>query len=161
MNTGGVVEQLATPDDLMRAPANEFVASFVGEDRGLRRLGLNTVASLPFRQGAVVDEHATLDEAERTLATERSDWLGITVDGSFAGWATADDVHHVARQGGTLADAARELPAAQVDSTSTLRSAMELIMVSNTSVAVVDDNGRFGGVVTLEDIRRSLAVDEP
>ena len=34
-------------------------------------------------------------------------------------------------------------------------------MVSNTSVAVIEDNGRFGGVVTLEDIRRSLAVDEP
>ncbi|HYN31660.1 MAG TPA: betaine/proline/choline family ABC transporter ATP-binding protein [Ilumatobacteraceae bacterium] len=161
MNVGGVVEQLAAPDDLMRAPANGFVASFVGEDRGLRRLGLNTVASLPFRQGAVVDEHATLDEAERTLTTERSDWLGITVDGSFSGWATADDVHHAARQGGTLADVEREVPAAQVDSSSTLRRAMELIMVSNTSVAVIDDNGRFGGVVTLEDIRRSLAVDEP
>ena len=161
MNVGGVVEQLATPDALMRAPANEFVASFVGEDRGLRRLGLNTVASLPFRRGAVVDETATLDEAARVLERERSEWLGITVDGQFSGWATADDVIAAARSGNALTDVARELPAAQVASTSTLRSAMELIMVSNTSVAVIDDNGRFGGVVTLEDIRRSLAVDEP
>jgi len=37
---------------------------------------------------------------------------------------------------------------------------MELIMVSNSSVAVIDDNGRFGGVVTLEDIRRSLAATD-
>jgi CBS domain-containing protein len=34
---------------------------------------------------------------------------------------------------------------------------MELIMSSNSSVAVIDDGGRFGGVVTLEDIRRALA----
>ncbi len=161
MNIGGVVEQLATPDDLMRAPANEFVASFVGEDRGLRRLGLNTVASLPFRRGAVVDETATLEEATRVLERERSEWLGITVDGQFSGWANADDIHAALRSGNVLADVARELPAAQVASSSTLRTAMELIMVSNTSVAVIDDNGRFGGVVTLEDIRRSLAVDEP
>jgi osmoprotectant transport system ATP-binding protein len=161
MNVGGRVEQLATPNDLMRAPANDFVASFVGEDRGLRRLGLNTVASLPFRQGAVVAETATLDEALRVLETERSDWLGITVDGSFSGWATADDVRRAGETGTLLTGVARELPAAQVASSSTLRSAMELIMVSNTSVAVVEDDDRFGGVVTLEDIRRSLAVDEP
>jgi osmoprotectant transport system ATP-binding protein len=161
MNTGGVVEQLATPDDLMRAPANEFVASFVGENRGLRRLGLNTVASLPYRQGAVVADTATTDEALQVVDRERSDWLGITVDGRFTGWATADDVRRAGETGDTLASLARQLPAAQVASSSTLRSAMELIMVSNTSVAVIEDNGRFGGVVTLEDIRRSLAVDEP
>jgi osmoprotectant transport system ATP-binding protein len=145
----------------MRAPANEFVSSFVGEDRGLRRLGLNTVASLPFRQGAVVDESATLDDAVRVLESERSDWLGITTGGRFSGWATADDVRRAAETGSVLALVARELPAAQVAASSTLRSAMELIMVSNTSVAVIEDNGRFGGIVTLEDIRRSLAVDEP
>jgi osmoprotectant transport system ATP-binding protein len=161
MNTGGVVEQLATPDDLMRAPANEFVASFVGENRGLRRLGLNTVASLPYRQGAVVADTATTDEALQVVDRERSDWLGITVDGRFTGWATAADVRRAGETGDTLASLARQLPAAQVASSSTLRSAMELIMVSNTSVAVIEDNGRFGGVVTLEDIRRSLAVDEP
>jgi osmoprotectant transport system ATP-binding protein len=161
MNTGGVVEQLATPDDLMRAPANEFVASFVGENRGLRRLGLNTVASLPYRQGAVVADTATTDEALQVVDRERSDWLGITVDGRFTGWATADDVRRAGETGDTLASLARQLPAAQVASSSTLRSAMELIMVSNTSVAVIEDNGRFGGVVTLEDIRRSLAVGEP
>ena len=40
---------------------------------------------------------------------------------------------------------------------STLRAAMEIIMTSGTSVAVVDDGGRFGGVVTLEGIRAALA----
>ena len=36
MNVGGVLEQYATPDELLSAPANEFVASFLGRERGLR-----------------------------------------------------------------------------------------------------------------------------
>ena len=46
MNVGGVLEQYATPDELLGAPANEFVASFLGRERGLRRLALRTVADI-------------------------------------------------------------------------------------------------------------------
>jgi osmoprotectant transport system ATP-binding protein len=107
MNIGGVVEQLATPDELMRAPASDFVKSFVGEDRGLRRLALNRVAALRFHQGPVVPVEASFDEAERAVAAEGSDWLGITIDGRFAGWTKVGDVRaarerHDARRGRTL-----------------------------------------------------------
>ena len=34
-------------------------------------------------------------------------------------------------------------------------------MTSSTSVAVIDDGGRFGGVVTLEGIRAALAEGVP
>jgi osmoprotectant transport system ATP-binding protein len=157
MNVGGVIEQLATPDELMRAPANDFVRSFVGEDRGLRRLALNTVSALRFHQGPVVSSEASFDDAEQALASEGSDWLGVTVDGRFDGWARAEAVRAARETGTALADVKRSPPIAQVQPTSTLRAAMELIMSSNSSVAVIDDDGRFGGVVTLEDIRRALA----
>jgi osmoprotectant transport system ATP-binding protein len=160
MNVGGVIEQLATPDDLLRAPANEFVESFVGEDRGLRRLALNNVSALRFHQGPVVDEAAGYDDAERAIAREGSDWLGITIDGRFAGWARVDDVRAARTDGTPLAGVERFPPSAQVEPTSTLRAAMELIMSSNSSVAVIHDAGSFGGVVTLEDIRRALSSDD-
>ena len=140
--------------------ANEFVESFVGEERGLRRLALNTVASLPFEQGPVVTHDATLADAERALSSSPSEWLGVTRDGAFAGWVTADDARAAFASGDGLAGATLQLPAAQVEPSSSLRAAMELIMVSNSSVAVVEDDGRFGGVVTLEALRRSLAVDD-
>ena len=157
MNVGGVIEQLATPDELMRAPANDFVKSFVGEDRGLRRLALNTVSALRFHQGPVVDSTATHDEAEQAYLAEGTDWLGITIDGGFAGWARVADVRAARAAGTALADVERFDPIAQVERSSTLRAAMELIMSSNSSVAVINDGGRFGGVVTLEDIRRALS----
>lgn len=157
MNVGGVVEQLATPDELMRAPANDFVKSFVGEDRGLRRLALNTVSALRFHQGPVVDVAAAFDDAERAISTEGTDWLGITIDGRFAGWTRVNDVRAARTNGTTLADVQRFDPIAQIEPSSTLHAAMELIMSSNSSVAVINDSGSYGGVVTLEDIRRALS----
>jgi osmoprotectant transport system ATP-binding protein len=41
---GGVLAQYGPPDDLLSRPASELVASFVGDDRGLKRL---SIAPLP------------------------------------------------------------------------------------------------------------------
>lgn len=159
LNVGGVLEQLAAPDDLMRTPANDFVRTFVGEDRWLRRLHLNLVSSLPHHTGPILPIAATFGEAREVLAAEGVSWLGITEDDVFLGWVQASALDAVEAAGGSLADLERQLPAAQVEPTSTLRSAMELIMVSNTSAAVINEGGKFGGVVTLEGIRRGLAGD--
>jgi osmoprotectant transport system ATP-binding protein len=157
MNVGGVLEQLAAPDDLMRAPASDFVRAFVGEDRGLRRLHLNLVSSLVHNIGPVLGVTASFDEARAVLANEGVDWLGLTEDDVFIGWVRAADVYAAQDSGLALSDVERQLPAAQVEPSSTLRTAMEFIMVSNTSVAVINDGGKFGGVVTLEGIRQGLS----
>ncbi|HEX2293730.1 MAG TPA: ABC transporter ATP-binding protein, partial [Actinomycetota bacterium] len=46
LNRGGIVEQHATPADVLRAPANDFVRRFVGGERALRRLALVKVADV-------------------------------------------------------------------------------------------------------------------
>ena len=38
---GGKLAQYAAPEEILRAPANEFVASFVGRDRGFRHLAFS------------------------------------------------------------------------------------------------------------------------
>jgi osmoprotectant transport system ATP-binding protein len=38
LETGGRIVQKGTPEEILAAPANDFVASFVGADRGKRRL---------------------------------------------------------------------------------------------------------------------------
>ena len=89
---------------------------------------------------------------------EGVDWLGILDDGRFLGWISGDDVRDAALSGASLGSLDRFAPSARVTPQVTLKAAMEQIMVSYTSVAVIDDNGRFGGVVTLEDLRRPLAA---
>jgi osmoprotectant transport system ATP-binding protein len=46
LEQGGVLAQYATPDELLTDPASEFVAGFVGADRGLKRLALHALDEL-------------------------------------------------------------------------------------------------------------------
>ena len=46
MNKGGVLEQYASPHDILSAPENDFVRDFVGLDRGLKRLALKDDADV-------------------------------------------------------------------------------------------------------------------
>lgn len=156
LNVGGILEQYASPDELLRAPANEFVEQFVGDDRGMKRLTLQTVGDLPFNTGPVVDVGVAPSEALAAAAEEGVQWVGLLRDGVFVGWVAVEELEN----GTALADATCSPPAAQITPDSTLRNAMELIMTSRTSVAVIEDGGRFGGVVTLDTIRRRLAEDE-
>ena len=57
---GGRLVQYAPPNELLERPANEFVARFVGADRGLKRLSLRLLSEIPL--GAVVDGGPPLDE---------------------------------------------------------------------------------------------------
>jgi len=70
LNVGGVLEQLAPPEEILRAPANDFVARFVGSERTLKRLSLIRVADLDLdppggadTDGAVVSLDASVREA--------------------------------------------------------------------------------------------------
>src|SRR5919112_4019785 len=49
LRTGGRLAQFAPPPDLLRAPANDFVASFVGRDRGFRHLGFTAADGVTIR----------------------------------------------------------------------------------------------------------------
>jgi osmoprotectant transport system ATP-binding protein len=46
LRQGGQLAQYASPEEILTAPADEFVAEFVGADRALKRLGLSTLADV-------------------------------------------------------------------------------------------------------------------
>jgi osmoprotectant transport system ATP-binding protein len=46
LREGGVLAQYDTPREILAHPADEFVAQFVGADRGLKRLSLTTLSEL-------------------------------------------------------------------------------------------------------------------
>jgi osmoprotectant transport system ATP-binding protein len=47
MAEGGHLAQFGPPQEILAHPASDFVARFVGQDRGLKRLSLITIADLP------------------------------------------------------------------------------------------------------------------
>ena len=78
LNVGGIVEQHAPPEEILRAPASAFVADFVGEERGLKRLGLIAVHDVDLGSGPapadapVVHDDQTLRQALDVLVSAGS-----------------------------------------------------------------------------------------
>ncbi|HEU6439457.1 MAG TPA: ABC transporter ATP-binding protein, partial [Terriglobales bacterium] len=52
MEEGGRLAQFGPPDEILAHPASDFVARFVGADRGLKRLSLVTIADLELESTA-------------------------------------------------------------------------------------------------------------
>jgi len=96
LRPGGVLAQYDTPDTILASPADEFVADFVGADRGLKRLSLRRLRDIeldpvPPGNGVTrIDADTTLRDAlslmlagqvERLLVMDEQRPLGIcTVD---------------------------------------------------------------------------------
>ena len=80
LREGGVLVQYDTPDALLARPADEFVARFVGADRGLKRLSLVRLADVDLDppNGAVsptAPDGTTLRDALSLMLSEGSQQL--------------------------------------------------------------------------------------
>jgi osmoprotectant transport system ATP-binding protein len=153
LNKGGVIEQYAPPEEILRSPANDFVKQFVGSERGLKRLGLVPVASIEVEEGPVVAPEASVEEARRVMEKFDFDWTSVVEDGELLGWVGAEDLARAS----SVADAGPRPFSAYVTGSSTLRQALDSIVTSRTRVAVVVSEGqRYRGILTLERISREI-----
>ena len=83
-----MLAQYDTPDELLAHPADEFVARFVGADRGLKRLSLTRLGELELEPangavGPLLDADTTLRDALSQMLSEGSRTLVVLdADGS-------------------------------------------------------------------------------
>jgi osmoprotectant transport system ATP-binding protein len=153
LNVGGVLEQVGPPDELLRAPASDFVADFMGDDRGIKRLSLITVDDVALRHGPVVDTDATPDEARATMADNGVDWVGVRDGDRLLGWVFAADLNGDP----TVADAPVKPFRSVLGGGTTLKAALDTIVTSQTRVAVVvDDDERYRGMLTVDDLAEGI-----
>jgi osmoprotectant transport system ATP-binding protein len=106
---GGHLAQHGTPDDLLTRPQSEFVASFVGQDRGLKRLSVtpipdDIVRPLPSDHWAngsrhpIVSRDASLRDAlAQALLSNDGDVVLVENGGKAVGIVGLDDLMLVAR----------------------------------------------------------------
>jgi osmoprotectant transport system ATP-binding protein len=140
LREGGVLVQFDTPERILAEPADDFVARFVGLDRGLKRLSLHTVSDL------------SLEPAESlrdgTPAAGRADRSRVVfVD---------DQGRPVGRLG---PDGEPEPAGALGDPDTSLRDALSLIMSDgNRPLVIVDADGKVAGLARIEVIAGALAI---
>ncbi|MFJ8108296.1 ATP-binding cassette domain-containing protein [Streptomyces sp. NPDC096132] len=152
--TGGKLAQFDTPERLLAHPADAFVAGFVGQDRGIRRLSFVKAAEVPLRQGPVLT--AATPVAQARAAGE--DWLLVVDDGRRPlGWVAAAELP----ESGTLADAPLTLlgHTFSLDGDSA-RAALDSALLSPARLAVgVDADGAVVGVADAHELSVVTAAE--
>ncbi|MGH2755385.1 MAG: betaine/proline/choline family ABC transporter ATP-binding protein [Actinomycetota bacterium] len=153
LNVGGVLEQFASPEEILREPASEFVKRFVGTERGLKRLALLKVSDIQIEEGPVVAPSAGIDDARRQMQKFGFDWVSVVEDGELLGWVDEDGL--TGRK--TVGEATPRPFSAFVTGASSLRQALDAIVTSRTQVAAVAREGqRYEGILTLERISKEI-----
>ncbi|MGH2377638.1 MAG: ABC transporter ATP-binding protein [Candidatus Limnocylindria bacterium] len=151
---GGHLVQYAPPADLLEHPADDFVARFVGADRGLKRLSLIPVGDLEPRQARTVHEG---DAVERSARDGDPHVLVLDAAGRPLGWV------NVLRVRGERFDRAAADPSSPVFSRTTrARDALSMLMAGGVRHGlVVNDQGAYESLVALDDLVSLLGRREP
>jgi osmoprotectant transport system ATP-binding protein len=155
LNRGGKVEQYASPKDILRAPANDFVKQFVGIERGLKRLSLIAVRDIQVEDGPTVPSRVAVEQAFQAMDRFHLEWVSVVDDGELKGWVDRDSLN-----GKSLVSDVSPRPfGAYVTGDSSLREALDSIVTSRTQVAVVVSEGQtYRGILTLERVSEEITA---
>jgi osmoprotectant transport system ATP-binding protein len=152
MSYGGHVEQFATPADVLGRPANDFVADFVGADRGLKRLAVTGIEEHDLERPPVVHVGDGLADARSALERVGARWAVVLDDReNLHGWLSGER----AVGAGTVGTAARRMDA-WVPVDATLKSAFATMLQHEAGWVAVLDGDRFLGVLTPESLHAAL-----
>ena len=145
LRVGGVLAQLADPAYLLAHPVDDFVADFVGRDRGYRALSFQPTPRLPLRP------ERTLLLGETTAGVAQ-DWALVVDDENRPlGWIEPRRVEGAIRtemlhRGGTVAPASGPL-----------RAALDAALSSPSRRGViVDDSGSLVGTVRAHEVLNAI-----
>jgi osmoprotectant transport system ATP-binding protein len=153
LNVGGVLEQYDTPAEILANPANEFVADFLGEERGLKRLALMKVSEVTAERGPVVGPEDPPDVARRVAKDHGTEYVVIVDDGRLRGWAFLSDLDAVTEVG----DADPRQARLTIGADDSLRAALNAMVTSRVGVAVrVGSEGTYEGILTQEILSREI-----
>jgi osmoprotectant transport system ATP-binding protein len=154
LERGGVLAQYDTPEAILTHPASEFVAHFVGADRGLKRLSLARVRDLSLQEPILVHPGEPRPEARRRLE-EAAEEYALLVDENDRplGWIGRRDLI-----GDGPIDAEMATPGAPtVQPETTLRDALSAMLLSSVQLGVVvDERERVLGVISVDAIGEAL-----
>lgn len=151
----GKIEQMGTPDELQTAPVNEFVRSFIGEDRLSQISPEGPVDTLVEEAPLVVAPSANpstvlekLEELSRETAQivdTRGRWRGMVY---LSDLLEAERGKRTSIEGLGRSDRKLVLPDA------TVRDAAELLVDLDAPVPVISEKGALNGVITNSGVAR-------
>jgi osmoprotectant transport system ATP-binding protein len=97
LRQGGTLAQFDTPEAILANPADDFVAEFVGTDRGLKRLALRRIADVDLQPGGgdglpTCTSDTTLRDALSVMLTAGASEVAVQDNGSVKGKLSFEQV---------------------------------------------------------------------
>lgn len=152
----GKIVQCASPDELLATPANDFVGSFVGQDRTLKRLLLVQAGDVTDQQPTITVKRSTpLTEAFGTM--DENDMRSITVvddDGKPLGFVKRREARHASGRCEEMLHTFKVTGKAEEN----LRVVLSKLYEHNTVwMPIVDEDGRYSGEISQDYIADYLS----
>ena len=159
LQVGGELAQFGIPAEILANPASDFVARFVGADRGLKRLSLYRVDDVPLETlpTANVGELSAPARA-RLLAHPFEYLLVLDTDNRPLGWASLSSVSSADEITAEMAHASSP----HLDRRTTLKDALSMLLDATVQVGVVvDRHGAYRGILTVDGIASWIRKQSP
>ncbi|MFQ1678875.1 osmoprotectant ABC transporter ATP-binding protein OsmV [Pantoea dispersa] len=152
----GKIVQCASPDELLAQPANEFVGSFVGQDRTLKRLLLVQAGDVTDQQPTITVQRSTpLQEAFATM--DDNDMRSVTVvdeDGKPLGFVKRREARGATGRCEEMLHTFKVTGKAEEN----LRVVLSKLYEHNTVwMPIVDEEGRYSGEISQDYIADYLS----
>ncbi|MFE9785400.1 ABC transporter ATP-binding protein [Nocardia salmonicida] len=149
---GGVLQQFDTPERVLAQPATDFVAGFVGRDRGYRGLSFRSADAVALAPIRTVQPD---DIAGLRLA--RGEWaLVVDALGKPGGWIDVTGVERV--RAGKPLDSSVSAGGSLFTPAGDLRQALDAAISSPAGIGVaVDETGAVRGGLLAADVLTQLA----
>jgi osmoprotectant transport system ATP-binding protein len=150
---GGRLVQYAPPAELLYGPKDEFVADFVGADRGLKGLQLIRTKEVMWRSPRTAKPDEEVKAVRDRMEREGIDRLAvIDNEGRFTGWVVSSDLER-----GQKVREIMTTSAISATRNAVLSEALSLMLTSGLNVlAIVDQHDRLEGVLTFQAIQEAL-----
>lgn len=158
MNQGEVV-QVATPETLLRKPANDFVASFIGKNR-LNGESLQSVVEIMLPDPVTVYPQMGLAEGLALMKRKKVDTV-LVVDGErkLVGSVAVETLDRERKRAKTIGEIMdQDPPLATIRSQASAKEAFDVIVGEKLKyLPVVDEKGVLVGLVTRNSMVDALA----
>jgi osmoprotectant transport system ATP-binding protein len=146
---GGVLAQHGSPAELLAQPADDFVADFVGADRGLKALAVTPIDRHALEHPPAVAEGDTVSGARAAMEAAGADFAAVVdADGRPRGWLDRDDTTGEGKVG------ERSRPVGEtVAASASRRQALSALLLADCGRVAVVDGDRLCGVFTSNSLR--------
>ena len=154
---GGLLQQYASPAEVLAHPATSFVAGFVGADRGLRRLAVTPIETGDLYMPPVVQPSSTVAAASAAVAGEDTEWAVVVGDdGKLLGWVEPRQILAAGGAAGAKVGPFVRPLDARVSLGSSLRAAFAQMLQQDASWVAVLEGDRYLGVLTPDALHAAL-----